>query len=144
MVVAATFRLLYIFVLMEHATRRILHVNVTAHPTAPWTLQQLRDALPSDHAYRFLIHDHDRIFSRQLDQSVRHLGLKVLKAPPQSPQANTLCERLVGTLRRECLDFVMPLTEGHLRRLLQACRHRIPAHLCVVARPVLGRLHHEH
>jgi hypothetical protein len=62
-VVTATFRLLYVFVLMEHATRRILHVNVTAHPTALWALQQLRDAIPSDHAYRFLIHDHDSIFS---------------------------------------------------------------------------------
>jgi transposase len=62
-VVTATFRLLYVFVLMEHATRRILHINVTAHPTAPWTLQQLRDTIPADHVYRFLIHDRDAIFS---------------------------------------------------------------------------------
>jgi transposase InsO family protein len=117
-VVTATFRLLYVFVLMEHATRRLLHVNVTAHPTAAWTMQQLREAIPADHTYRFLLHDRDRIFSPQLDQSVRHLGLRVLKTPPQTPQANALCERLLGTLRRECLDFVMPLTENHLRRLL--------------------------
>jgi putative transposase len=62
-VVTATFRFLYIFVLMEHATRRILHCNVTTHPTAQWTLQQLRDAMPADHNYRFLIHDRDAIFS---------------------------------------------------------------------------------
>jgi putative transposase len=117
-VVTATFRLLYVFVAMEHLTRRILHVNVTAHPTAAWTLQQLREAIPADHAYRFLIHDRDTIFSQTLDQYVHHLGLKVLKTPPRSPQANALCERLIGTLRRECLDFVIPLTEHHLRRLL--------------------------
>jgi transposase InsO family protein len=117
-VVTATFRLLYVFVVMEHATRRILHANVTAHPTAPWTLQQLREAIPADHAYRFLMHDRDAIFSQELDRRVHHLGLKVLKTPPQSPQANALCERLLGTLRRECLAFMIPLTENHLRRIL--------------------------
>ena len=117
-VVTATFRLFYVFVVMEHATRGILHVNMTAHPTAAWTLQQLREAIPADHPYRCLIHDRDAIFSRDLDQRVRHLGLQVLKTPPQSPQANALCERLLGTLRRECLDFLIPLTEHHLRYLL--------------------------
>jgi putative transposase len=117
-VVTATFRLLYVLVVMEHATRRILHANVTAHPTAPWTLQQLRDAIPADHAYRFLIHDRDAIFSQELDQRVRRLGLQALKTAVRSPQANALCERLLGTLRRECLDFLIPLTEHHLRHLL--------------------------
>jgi putative transposase len=116
--VTATFRSFYVFVVIEHATRRILHVNVTARPTADWTLQQLREAIPSDHSYRFLIHDRDAIFSQTLDRDIRHLGLRVLKTPPHSPQANTLCERLLGTLRRECLDFMIPLTEHHLRRLL--------------------------
>jgi transposase InsO family protein len=174
-VVTATFRLLYIFVLMEHATRRILHCNVTTHPTAQWTLQQLREAIPSDHAYRFLIHDRDAIFSQELDQRIRHLGLRILKTPVRSPQANALCERLLGTLRRECLDFLIPLTEHHLRHLLHAWvryynegrphmslgpgiprppaslpaplqdhRHRLPAHLRVGARPILGGLHHEY
>jgi transposase InsO family protein len=117
-VVTITFRLLYVFVLMEHATRRILHINVTAHPTASWTLQQLREALPADHRYRFLIHDRDSIFSAQLDRSIPHLGVRVLKTPPQSPQANALCERLLGTLRRECLDYLIPLAENHLRGIL--------------------------
>jgi putative transposase len=71
-VVLATFRLFDVFVVMEHATRRILHVNATAHPTAVWTLQQLREAIPADHTYRGLIHDRDAIFSRDLDQRVRH------------------------------------------------------------------------
>lgn len=119
-VVTASFRLLLVFVVIEHATRRVLHVNVTAHPTAAWTLQQLREAIPTEHAYRFLIHDRDSIFSQAFDQGIRHLGLRVLKTPPHSPQANALCERLLGTLRRECLDFVIPLTEHHLRRLLPA------------------------
>jgi putative transposase len=84
-VVTATFRLLYVFVVMEHATRRMLHANVTAHPTAPWTLQQLREAIPSDHRYRFLVHDRDTIFSQHLDQSICYLGLRVLKTPPRTP-----------------------------------------------------------
>jgi putative transposase len=117
-VVTATFKTLYVFVMMEHASRRILHTNATAHPTAHWTLQQLRDAIPADHGYRFLIHDRDAIFSRELDQRVRHLGLRVLKTPVRSPQANALCARLLGILRRECLDFLIPLTEYHLRSLL--------------------------
>jgi len=118
-VVTATFRLLSVFVLMEHATRRILHVNVTAHPTSSWAMQQLREAIPTDHTYRFLIHDRDSIFSRQLDQHIRNLGLRVLKTPPQSPWANALCERLIGTLRRECLDLLIPLSAHHLWRVLQ-------------------------
>jgi transposase InsO family protein len=117
--ISATFQLLYVFVVMQHATRRILHCNVTAHPTADWTLQQLREALPSEHTYHFLIHDRDSIFSQALDQHIQHLSLRVCKTPVRSPQANALCERLLGTLRRECLDFLIPLTESHLRCLLQ-------------------------
>src|SRR2546427_692905 len=108
-VVTATFRLLYVLVIMDHATRRILHINVTTHPTAPWILQQLREALPADHRYRFLIHDRDSIFSAQLDCSIQHLGLRVLRTPPQSPQANAICERVLGTLRQGWLAFVIPL-----------------------------------
>ena len=115
----ATFRLLYVFVLMEHATRRLLHVKVTAHPTASWTRQQLREAIPADHRYRFLLHDRDSIFSAQLDHSIQTLGLRVLKTPPQTPQANALCERLLGTLRQECLDFPIPLSAHHLWCLLK-------------------------
>lgn len=118
-VVTATFRLLYVFVVIEHASRRLLHVNVTAHPTAEWTLQQLREAIAADHCYRFLIHDRDTIFSQALDQSIRNLGCNILKTPVRTPVANAICERVLGTLRRECLDFVIPLSANHLRRLLQ-------------------------
>ena len=72
-VVTAMFRLLYVFVVMEHASRCILHVNVTAHLTTPWTLPQLRAAIPADHRYRFLLPDRDSIFSGELDQRVQHL-----------------------------------------------------------------------
>jgi putative transposase len=103
-VVTARFRILYVFVIMELATRRILHHNVTAHPTSEWTLQQFREALPGDHPYRFLIHDRDSIFSRELDKEVTGMGVRVLRTPVRSPKANSLCERFGGTLRRECLD----------------------------------------
>jgi putative transposase len=104
----------YVFVVIDHANSRLLHVNVTAHPTTDWTLQQLREAIPSDHRYRFLIHDRDSIFSPQLNQNIRHLGLRVLKTPPRAPQGNAICERVLGTLRQECLDLMIPLTETHL------------------------------
>jgi len=117
-VVTTTFRLLYVFVVIEHTSRRLLHVNVTAHPTAEWTLQQLREAIPADHTYRFLLHDRDAIFTQQLDQRIRNLGLRVLKTPPRCPQANAICERVLGTLRRECLGFLIPLTAHHVRQLV--------------------------
>ncbi len=172
--VTATFRILYVFVVMEHASRRLIHLNATAHPTAAWTLQQLREAIPSDHEYRFIIHDHDAIFSAELDASLTRLGLKVITTPRRSLQANSLCERLIGTLRRECLDWIIPLSEGHLRKVLASwmvhynrgrphsalgpgipaprlgevrvkpCGHRLPVGHQVVAAPILGGLHHEY
>jgi|RhiMetdeSRZDD1v2_1073273.scaffolds.fasta_scaffold54435_4 putative transposase len=115
-VVTATFRLLYVFVIIEHASRRLLHVNATAYPMAAWTLQQCCEVMPADHTYRFLMHDRDTIFSQQLHQHLRNLGLRVLKTPPRCPRANAICERALGTLRRECLDFLIPWTEHHLRQ----------------------------
>jgi transposase InsO family protein len=119
-VATATFRMLYVLVVMEHASRRIIHVNVTAHPSADWTLQQMREAIPSDHVYHFILHDRDAIFSTELDDAVAHLGLTVIRTPVRSPKANALCERLIGTLRRECLDWIIPLSEAHLRKTLHS------------------------
>jgi putative transposase len=118
--VTATFRILYVFIVIEPASRRLLHANVTAHPTAQWTMQQFREAIPADHAYRFFIHDRDAIFSSAVDQGVRNMGLRVLKTPVRTPVANARCERVIGTLRRECLDFMIPLNEHHLYRILTA------------------------
>src|SRR5215813_13620962 len=117
--VTATFRVLYVFVIIEHARRRLLHVNVTAHPTAQWTIQQFREAIPADHTYGILIHDRDAIFSKNVDQGVRHMGLHVIQTPVQTPVANAICERVIGTLRRECLDFMIPLNERHLYGILK-------------------------
>jgi len=117
-VVTATFRILYVFVVIEHTSRRLIHVNVTSHPTAEWTMQQFREAIPADHPYRILIHDRDSIFSTQVDQSIGHMGLRVIKTPVRTPVANSICERVIGTLRRECLDFMIPLNERHLYRIL--------------------------
>ena len=119
--VTVRFRVLFVFVAMEVASRRILHHNVTAHPTADWTLQQLREAILGGDGYQFLIHDRDSIFSTDLDEELqRSFGLRVLRTPVRAPQANAYCERLIGTVRRECLDFMIPLNERHLRKTLRS------------------------
>jgi transposase InsO family protein len=118
--VTATFRTLYVFVVIHHGSRRLVHINVTAHPTAAWTLQQLREAIGWEQDHRYLLHDRDRIFARHLDQSIESLGLKVLRSPPHSPMANAICERLIGTMRRECLDWRIPMSESHLRAILKS------------------------
>ena len=113
--VTATFRQIYVFVVMHHSSRKLLHFNVTSHPTADWTLQQLRETFGTDQEFRYLLHDRDSIFSEGLNRSIEAFGLRVLKSPPRSPKANALCERLIGTIRRECLDWLIPLSEHHLR-----------------------------
>jgi putative transposase len=117
--VTATFRLLYVFVVIEHGSRRLLRVDVTAHPSAEWTLQQLREVVGFDDTHRYLIHDRDSIFAKHLDESIKALGLSVLKSPPRSPKANAICERVIGTMRRECLDWMIPISEAHLRAILK-------------------------
>jgi putative transposase len=99
--VTASFRVLYVFVAMEIGSRCILHANVTAHPTAEWTIQQFREFLAYDHPYRFVIHDRDSIFSSYLDSELKGFGGRVLKTPVRAPKANAFCERLVGTIRRD-------------------------------------------
>jgi hypothetical protein len=95
--VTASFRLLFVFVMIEHNSRRLLHLNVTSHPTAAWTLQQLRETLGYDDRYRYLIHDRDGIFAKSLDESIERLGLKVLKSRCAArwpmPFANALSAR---------------------------------------------------
>jgi putative transposase len=119
-VASASYRIFYVLVVMKHASLPIIHLNVTFHRTAAWTLQQLREAIPSNHTYRFILHDRDAIFSTQLDASVAHMGLEVIETPVRSPQANSLCERLIGTPRRECLDWIILFSEEHLRKTLCA------------------------
>ncbi len=121
-VVTARFQFLYVFVVMEVGTRKIVHVNVTTHPTAEWTLQQFRETIPCEHDYRFVIVDRDTKFSEDLRKSVRAMRVRVLRTPAFAPQVNGYCERLIGTTRRECLDFLIPLSENHLRRVLAEWR----------------------
>jgi putative transposase len=123
-VVTATFRVMYVFVVLEVGTRRILHWNVTAHPSAGWTAQQFRMIVAGDEPHRFVIHDRDTIYSEGVDATLTAMDLTVLKTPVRAPQANAFCERLIGTMRRECLDFVIPLNQRHLRHVL----HRWVAH----------------
>jgi transposase InsO family protein len=118
-VVTATFRLLYVFVVIEHRSRRLLHCNVTAHPTSAWTLQQLREAVGFEERYHYLLHDRDSIFAKHFNESVTRLGITALQSPPRCPKANAICERLIGTVRRECLDWLIPLSESHLRAILR-------------------------
>jgi transposase InsO family protein len=167
-------RTIYTLVVVEIGSRRVLHVNSTAHPTAAWTTQQLREVFVPEHPWRYLLHDRDAIFSAALDDTARSFGLSVLKSPPRCPKANAFCERLIGTLRRECLDWIIPLGEGHLRAIvrewaahynrgrprstlrsvpeptpelpaeLQPHRHQLPTGRRVLAEPILGGLHHEY
>jgi len=172
-VVTARFRILYVFVAMEVGSRRIAHFNVTAHPTADWTLQQFREVANGEQPYRFVLHDRDSIFSSELDSCLKWMGMRVLKTPFRAPQANAFCEWLIGTMRRECLDFVIPGNERHVRRILkewvahynqgrphsslgpgipdpgscyqaEPCRHHLPIDHQVVAKAILAGLHHEY
>ena len=118
-VVTARFRVLYVFVIMEVGTRKIAHFNVTDYPTAPWTIQLFREVITGEQPYRFVLHDRDSIYSTELDCALKSLGVIVLRTPFRAPQANSFCERLVGTIRRECLDFLIPLNQRHVRRILK-------------------------
>ncbi len=119
MTVTATFRVLYVFVVIEHGTRRLAHVNVTAHPSTDWTLQQLREVVGDTNIHKYLIHDRDATFARHLDNSIRALGLEVLRSPFASPKANAICERVIGTIWRECLELMIPMSESRLRSILK-------------------------
>ena len=87
-VVTATFRVVYVLLIMEIETRRIIHLNVTRHPTAEWTMQQFKESVVGDEGYKFIIHDRDSVYSKKLDSSLRTLGLRVLRTQYRSPQAN--------------------------------------------------------
>ena len=114
----ATFRVLYVWVVLAHHRRRVVHFNVTEHPTALWTGQQVVEAFPDDTAPRYLLRDRDQIYGDEFRKRVRGLGITEVKIAPQSPWQNPYAERLVGSIRRECLDHVIVLGEKHLRRIL--------------------------
>ena len=115
----ATFRVLFVFVGLSHDRRRIVHVNVTGHPTAAWTAQQLREAWPWDTAPRFVIRDRDGIYGSGPRRTAQQMGVQEVLTAPRSPWQNPFVERVIGSLRRECLDHVIVWNERSLRRHLQ-------------------------
>ena len=161
----ATFRVLYVFLVLEHERRRIVHFNVTEGPSAQWTGQQLVNAFPDDSAPRHVLRDRDKIYGADFVRRVHAMGIEQVLTAPRSPWQNPYCERVIGTLRRECLDHVIVLTEHHLRRILRKYLeyyHGSRTHLAlgkdapelrkresadggkVIALPMVGGLHHRY
>jgi transposase InsO family protein len=158
------FRPLYIFVIMELHTRRIVHTAVTRSPTDDWTAQQLRAATPWGKGPKYLIRDRDNKYGPRFLSVAEGTGIKVLKTPVRAPKANAVCERFIGSLKRECLDHVLTLHSYQLHRVVREYVHyhnhfrphqgigqRLPARFPrtyppssgqIIAKPVLGGLHH--
>ncbi|MBW2693986.1 MAG: transposase [Deltaproteobacteria bacterium] len=113
------FRLLYVWFILDHRRREILHFGVTAHPTSAWVVQQLREAFPDETAPRFLIYDNDSIFSASVTEAIGQLGIEPKRTAYRSPWQNGTAERWVGSARRELLDHVIIMNERHLHRLLR-------------------------
>lgn len=115
----ARFTLLYVWFVLDHGRRRVLHYNLTTHPTAAWVMQQLREAFPDHPSHRHLILDNDAIFCSEVACSISRLGIQPRRTALQSPWQNGIAERFVGSVQRELLDHVVVLGEDHLRRLLR-------------------------
>ncbi|WP_338869508.1 integrase core domain-containing protein [Myxococcus stipitatus] len=115
----ATFGVLLGFVVVRHRDRRILHLNVTAHPTEEWTKQQLREAFPWASAPRYLYRDRDKLHSEGVHATLTHLGIREVPSAARCPWQNPYTERVIGSIRRELLDPVVVLNEAHARRLLR-------------------------
>jgi len=168
-IVTARFRVLYVFVVFSLGRRKIVHAGVTEHPSARWAAQRLVDAaVDTQKIPGFLIHDRDSIYGADFRPRVRGLGTRLLATPPRAPQANAFCERVIGTLRRDCFDHIIVKDEHHAQRVLHnyvtyyhGRPHRGlrlqppdgPKHLppCrppkgtpILATPILGGLHHRY
>jgi len=159
------FQVLYVFLVMAHDRRRIVHFNVTAHPTADWTGQQLREGFPFDQPPRYLLRDRDAIFGDEFRQQVADMGIHEVLSAPRSPWQRAYVERVMGSIRRECLDYLIVFHEASLRRVLRSYfnyYHKSRTHLSlgkdspdprpiqpmemgrVVAVPQVGGLHHRY
>ena len=160
-----SFRILYVFVVLSLERRRVVHFNVTDNPTAFWTGQQMIEAFPEDTAPRYLLRDRDGIYGNEFRERVEGIGIKEVLTAPRSPWQNAFAERLIGSMRRECLDHVIVLNRKHLRRILTnyfRYYHRSRTHLGldkdapikreaqgpelgkVVEFPEVGGLHHRY
>ena len=114
------FQVLYVFLVLAHDRRRVVHFNVTAHPTAEWTAQQLREAFPFDQSPRYLLRDRDKIFGDTFRAQVKDMKIKEVLSAPRSPWQRAYVERVIGSIRRECLDHVIVFGEASLRRTLSS------------------------
>ena len=161
-----TFRTRSVFVVIDHGRRRIRHWNVTEHPIAPWIWRQMIEASAWGQQPGFLIRDRDRSDGGNFIARARRIGIETILTPVRAPNANAIAERVIGTLRRECLDHVIAVNERHLRRVpgqyvqhqnamrphrslaLDSPEGRKPVQRMpiqrVVSKPVLGGLHHEY
>jgi putative transposase len=160
-----TCQILYVFLMVENSTRRVVHFNVTAHPTMEWTARQLVEAFPWDTAPTYILRDRDNIYGRVFTAMVKAMGIEDVPTAPRSPWQNPYVERLIGTVRRDCLDHVIVFNERHLHRVLAeyvAYYNESRTHLglekeCPVPRsveppdigpirksPILGGLHHRY
>jgi transposase InsO family protein len=156
-----TFKTLYVLVFIAHGRHELVHVNVTANPTAAWVWRQLIEATPWGQKPRHLLRDRDAVYGRDFRQRARRIGIHAVATPIRSPRANAIVERAIGTLRRECLDHVVVLDEQHLASVLtefisyynQERPHRTlglrmpelrprPVTGPIRSRPVLNGLHH--
>ena len=113
------FKVLFVFVVLVHDRRRVVHINVTDAPTAQWTAQQLVEAFPWQTAPRYLLRDRDAVYGVAFSRRAQSMGIHEVKTAARSPWQNPYVERLIGTLRRECLDHVVVRNDAHLRRLLR-------------------------
>ena len=114
----ATFRILFCFIVLRHHRRVVVHFNVTAHPTAEWTAQQVIESFPDDTVPRFMIRDRDSIYGTFFQERVKHMGIEQVLTAYRSPWQSPYVERLIGSIRRECLNHIIVLNERHLQRIL--------------------------
>jgi transposase InsO family protein len=161
----ARLRVLFVLVVLAHHRRRVVHFNVTEHPTAAWTAQQIVDAFPDESAPAYLLRDRDQVYGRQFRHRVKDMAIEEVLTAPQSPWQNPFAERLIGSIRRECLNHVLVLGERHLHRILTryfSYYHQSRTHLAldkdppdlrpialpvtgtIVQLPEVGGLHHRY
>ena len=127
-----TFRVLYVFLVLLHDRRRVVHFNITTTPTAQWAAQQIVEAFPFEQAPRFLLRDRDGIYGEYFRDRVKHMSIEEVLIAPRAPWQNPYVERLIGSIRRDCLDHMIVLNEDHLHRILAeyfAYYHEARTHL---------------
>ena len=112
------FRVLFVLLVLAHHRRRVVHFNVTEHPSTTWTAQQIVEGFPWNEAPRYLLRDRDGVYGAELRTRIKNMGIQEVLIAPRSPWQHPFAERVIGSIRRECLDHVIVLNEAHLKRVL--------------------------